>query len=158
MQSGSTSQESQRENKGKGLSPVDMKTLRELKYLKMEIARLDKQIDRLQEKDIRVVAGKVKGSSKDFPYIEVRTSVLMEEPVTADAVKKLLKIKRERRQQVEREIIETEQFIQNIPDSLTRQIFELCFQEGKRQKDVAKILHLEQSTISKRISAYLKLS
>ena len=137
---------------------MDMKTLRELKYLKMEIARLDKQIDRLQEKDIRVVAGKVKGSSKDFPYIEVRTPVLMEEPVTADAVKKLLKIKRERRQQVEREIIETEQFIQNIPDSLTRQIFELYFQDGKRQQDVARILHLEQSTVSKRISAYLKLS
>lgn len=135
---------------------MDMKTLRELKYLKMEIARLDKQIDRLQEKDIRVVAGKVKGSSKDFPYIEVRTSVLMEEPVTADAVKKLLEIKRERRQQVERKIIETEQFIQNIPDSLTRQIFELCFQDGKRQQDVARILHLDQSRISRKIREYLK--
>lgn len=135
---------------------MDMKTLRELKYLKMEIARLDKQIDRLQEKDIRVVAGKVKGSSKDFPYIEVRTSVLMEEPVTADAVKKLLKIKKERRQQVEHEIIETEQFIQNIPDSLTRQIFELCFQDGKRQQDVARILHLDQSRISRKIREYLK--
>ena len=139
-----------------GRSPVDMKTLRELKYLKMEIARLDKQIDRLQEKDIRVVAGKVKGSSKDFPYIEVRTPVLMKEPVTADAVKKLLKIKSERRQRVEREIIETEQFIQNIPDSLTRQIFELCFQDGKRQRDVARILHLDQSRISRKIREYLK--
>lgn len=137
---------------------MDIENLRELKYLKRELTKLNKQIEKLQSKDIPVVAGKVKGSSKDFPYIEVRTSVLMEEPVTADTVNHLLKIKNERRQQVEKKIIETERFIQNIPDSLTRQIFELCFQEGKRQKDVAKILHLEQSTISKRISAYLKLS
>lgn len=132
--------------------------LRELKYLKKELVRLDNQIERLESKEVPVVAGKVKGSSKDFPYIEVRTSVLMEEPVTADAINKLLRIKRERRQQVEKKIIELEQFIKNIPDSLTRQIFELYFQEGKRQKDVAKILHLEQSSISKRISTYLKLS
>ena len=137
---------------------MDIEALRELKYLKKELIKLNKQIEKLQSKDIPVVAGKVKGSSKNFPYIEVRTSVLMEEPATADAVNKLLKIKNERRQQVEKKIIETERFIQNIPDSLTRQIFELCFQEGKRQKDVAKILHLEQSTISKRISTYLKLS
>ena len=137
---------------------MDIENLRELKYLKRELTKLNKQIEKLQSKDIPVVAGKVKGSSKDFPYIEVRTSVLMEEPVTADTVNNLLKIKNERRQQVEKKIIETERFIQNIPDSLTRQIFELCFQEGKRQKDVAKILHLEQSTISKRISTYLKLS
>lgn len=137
---------------------MDIEALRELKYLKKELIKLNKQIEKLQSKDIPVVAGKVKGSSKDFPYIEVRTSVLMEEPATADSVNKLLKIKNERRQQVEKKIIETERFIQNIPDSLTRQIFELCFQEGKRQKDVAKIMHLEQSTISKRISTYLKLS
>ena len=137
---------------------MDIENLRELKYLKRELTKLNKQIEKLQSKDIPVVAGKVKGSSKDFPYIEVRTSVLMEEPVTADTVNNLLKIKNERRQQVEKKIIETERFIQNIPDSLTRQIFELCLQEGKRQKDVAKILHLEQSTISKRISTYLKLS
>ena len=135
---------------------MDIENLRELKYLKRELTKLNKQIEKLQSKDIPVVAGKVKGSSKDFPYIEVRTSVLMEEPVTADTVNHLLKIKNERRQQVEKKIIETERFIQNIPDSLTRQIFELCFQEGKRQKDVARILHLDQSRVSRKIREYLK--
>lgn len=130
--------------------------LRELKYLKKELIRLDQQIGRLEEKEIPVVAGKVKGSSRDFPYIEVRTSVLMDEPVTADAVEKLLKIKRERRQLVERKIIELEQFIKEIPDSLTRQVFELYFQDGKRQKDVAEQLHIERSSVSKKITAYIK--
>ncbi len=130
--------------------------LRELKYLKKELIRLDQQIGHLEEKEIPVVAGKVKGSSRDFPYIEVRTSVLMDEPVTADAVGKLLKIKRERRQLVERKIIELEQFIKEIPDSLTRQIFELYFQDGKRQQDVAEQLHIERSSVSKKITAYIK--
>lgn len=135
---------------------MNIEALRELKYLKKELTKLDKQIEKLRSKDIPVVAGKVKGSSKDFPYIEVRTSVLMEEPTTADAVNKLLKIKNERRQQVNKKIIETEQFIQEIPDSMTRQIFELCFLEGKRQKDAARILHLDQSRVSRKIREYLK--
>lgn len=135
---------------------MSIEELRELKYLKKELIRLDRQIGRLEEKEIPVVAGKVKGSSRDFPYIEVRTSVLMDEPVTADAVEKLLKIKRDRRQLVERKIIELEQFIKDIPDSLTRQIFELYFQDGKRQKDVAKLLHLDQSRISRKINEYLQ--
>lgn len=134
---------------------MDIEALRELKYLKKELIKLNKQIEKLQSRDIPVVAGKVKGSSKDFPYIEVRTSVLMEEPETADAVNKLLKIKNERRQQVNKKIIETERFIQDIPDSLTRQIFELCFLEGKQQKDVAKILHIDRSYVSKKITSYL---
>lgn len=134
-----------------------IKDLRELKYLKKELARLDKQIEKLESKEIPVVAGTVKGSSRDFPYIEVRTLVSMEEPVTADAINKLLKIKRERRQQVEKKIIELEQFIKEIPDSLTRQIFELYFQEGKRQKDVAEQLHIERSYVSKKITAYLNI-
>ena len=136
--------------------PMSIDDLRELKYLKKELIRLDQQIGRLEEKEIPVVAGKVKGSSRDFPYIEVRTSVLMDEPVTADAVGKLLKIKRERRQLVERKIIELEQFIKEIPDSLTRQIFELYFQDGKRQQDVAEQLHIERSSVSKKITAYIK--
>lgn len=135
---------------------MSIEELRELKYLKKELIRLDRQIGRLEAKEIPVVAGKVKGSSRDFPYIEVRTSVLMDEPVTADAVEKLLKIKRDRRQLVERKIIELEQFIKDIPDSLTRQIFELYFQDGKRQQDVAKLLHLDQSRISRKINEYLQ--
>lgn len=135
---------------------MSIEELRELKYLKKELIRLDRQIGRLEEKEIPVVAGKVKGSSRDFPYIEVRTSVLMDEPVTADAVEKLLKIKCDRRQLVERKIIELEQFIKDIPDSLTRQIFELYFQDGKRQQDVAEQLHIERSSVSKKITAYIK--
>lgn len=137
---------------------MTMEELKQLRALQREIKQLDKSIQRLEEREVPVVSGKVRGSSHDFPYIEVRTPVLMYEPKTNDALNKLLKMKRERREKAEKKVLEIESFISGIPDSETRQIFELYFQEGMRQQDIAKKLNMEQSTISKRISSYLKLS
>lgn len=137
---------------------MTMDDLKQLRALHREIKQLDKSIQRLEEREVPVVSGKVRGSSHDFPYIEVRTPVLMYEPKTNDAIQKLLKMKRERREKAEKKVVEIEDFISSISDSDTRQIFELYFQEGMRQKDIAKKLNMEQSTISKRISSYLKLS
>ena len=137
---------------------MTMDDLKQLRALHREIEQLDKSIQRLEEREVPVVSGKVRGSSHDFPYIEVRTPVLMYEPKTNDALNKLLKMKRERREQAEKKVVEIEDFISSIPDSETRQIFEMYFQEGMRQQDIAKKLNMEQSTISKRISSYLKLS
>ena len=134
---------------------MDLNDLKELKHLKKELYQLDKKIEKLESKEVPIVAGKVKGSSKDFPYIEVRTSVLMDEPVAADAINKMLKLKYARRREVDRKIIEIEEFIQAIPDSLTRQIFELYFLDGKKQKDIADILHIDRSSVSKKIQGYI---
>ena len=135
-----------------------MDDLKQLRALHREIEQLDKSIQRLEEREVPVVSGKVRGSSHDFPYTEVRTTVMMYEPKTNDTIQKLLKMKRERREKAEKKVVEIEDFISSIPDSETRQIFELYFQQGMRQQDIAKKLNMEQSTISKRISSYLKLS
>jgi DNA-directed RNA polymerase specialized sigma subunit len=102
--------------------------------------------------------GKVTGSSSEFPYIEVHTTVQMDEPGESDSVKKLISIKKARKKQVSAVMIEIEQFIAGIPDSIDRQIFELTYLEKKKQREVAEIVGLEQSSISKRITSYLKLS
>lgn len=137
---------------------MTMDDLKQLRALHREIEQLDKSIQRLEEREVPVVSGKVRGSSHDFPYTEVRTTVMMYEPKTNDTIQKLLKMKRERREKAEKKVVEIEDFISSIPDSETRQIFELYFQQGMRQQDIAKKLNMEQSTISKRISSYLKLS
>lgn len=137
---------------------MTMEELKQLRALHREIEQLDKSIQRLEEREVPVVSGKVRGSSHDFPYTEIRTTVLMYEPKTNDAIQELLKMKRERREKAEKKVVEIEDFISYIPDSETRQIFELYFQEGMRQQDIAKRMNMEQSTISKRISSYLKLS
>lgn len=53
---------------------------------------------------------------------------------------------------------EVEQWIENIPDSLTRRIFRLYFTDGNIQKNIARQLHVERSTISKKINSYLHAS
>ena len=132
-----------------------MDDLKQLRALHREIEQLDKSIQRLKEREVPVVSGKVRGSSHDFPYTEVRTTVMMYEPKANDTIQKLLKMKRERREKAEKKVVEIEDFISSIPDSETRQIFELYFQQGMRQQDIAEKLNIERSTVSKKISGYI---
>ena len=55
-----------------------------------------------------------------------------------------------RKEQLEQECVEA------ITDSITRRIFRMCFIDGRRQKDVAKAVHLDRSRISRKIDDYLE--
>lgn len=61
-----------------------------------------------------------------------------------------------RKEQLEQECTEIEDFVENIDDSLTRRIFRLCFIDGRKQKDVARSVHLDRSRISRKIDNYLE--
>ena len=65
---------------------------------------------------------------------------------------------RRRKEQLEKECQEIEEWVEAIPDSITRRIFRMCFIEGRKQKDVAKAVHLDQGMVSKKISNYLKVA
>lgn len=54
------------------------------------------------------------------------------------------------------ECAEVEQWVEAIPDSLTRRIFRMYFLEGRSQKQIGKIVHLDRSMISKKIDKYMK--
>lgn len=136
------------------------KKLKQYGALSHELELIDKKLDQLYErqKKIPTIFGKVKGSSYQFPYIEVRPTVQMYEPIGSETVKRLIEIKKARKKQINTALLEIEQFISSIPDSIDRQIFELTYLEKKKQREVAEIIGLEQSSISKRITSYLKLS
>lgn len=138
--------------------PVDRKRLSQLRPLKRELEMIDKRLEKLYERQegIPAVMGKVTGSSKDFPYVEVRTPVLMDEPVEADEISKQVRIREKRKVQVEESITEIEQFIAGIPDSRDRQIFELTYIDGKKQREVAEAVGYSRSRISQIINSYLK--
>ena len=137
---------------------VDKKKLGQLRPLKKELELIDRKLDRLYERqeNVPVVMGKVTGSSKDFPYVEVRTSVLMDEPKEADEIEKQIRIREKRRERVESLITEIEQFIAEIPDSRDRQIFELIYIDGKKQKEVSGVVGYSQGRVSQIIKGYLK--
>lgn len=56
------------------------------------------------------------------------------------------------------EVDEVERWIEAIPDGVTRRIFRMIYVEGMTQRKVAKKMHMDQGGISKKISAFLKLS
>lgn len=63
-----------------------------------------------------------------------------------------------RKEKLQQECEEIEEWVEAIPDSLTRRIFRMCFIDGRRQKDVAKAVHLDQSMVSRKIDDYLKVA
>lgn len=58
---------------------------------------------------------------------------------------------------LEEECQKVEDFVESIPDSLTRRIFRKSFIEGKTQEQVSKDVYLSQSSISKKINDLLKM-
>lgn len=142
---------------GVEVRPMDKKTLRQYRALLKEQILNDKAIDKLYDRaaEVPTVMGKVVGSSHDFPFTEVRTSVQMDEPKEADEIARRLRIRKERQEQIRAAVLEIEQFIAGISDSVDRQIFELTFVEGKTQQEVGETVGLERSSISKRIEGQL---
>ena len=64
-----------------------------------------------------------------------------------------------RKERLERECEEIEQFVEAIQDSMTHRIFRIYFVDGRKavtQRAVAKRVHMDRSRISRRIDDYLK--
>lgn len=51
---------------------------------------------------------------------------------------------------------EIEEFIESMPDSLTRRIFRMRYVDGLSQKEISKNVRMDRSSISKRISKFLE--
>ena len=59
---------------------------------------------------------------------------------------------------LQKETGEVEKFVEEIPDSLTRRIFRMYYIERMTQKKIAEAIHIERSSVSKKIEAFLKVS
>lgn len=137
---------------------MDKKKLKQYRALIREQELNDKAIDKLYDRleNVPVVAGKVVGSSCNFPYTEVRTTVQMTEPVETDEINRRIKIRELRQEKIRETTLEIEEFIAAIPDSIDRQIFELTYLSGKKQREVAEEVNLDRSRVSRHIDNYLK--
>lgn len=137
---------------------MDKRTLRQYRPLLKEIELLSKKLDKLQERAYNVpeALGKVTGSSKDFPYTEEHITVRMDEPKESDEIRSMMRINERRLDKAEAARLEIEQFIAAIPDSTDRQIFELSFLEGKKQREVADVVGYSRGRVSQIISKYVK--
>lgn len=137
---------------------MDKNTLKQYRALLREQAINDRAIDKLYDRAAKVptVMGKVVGSSHDFPFTEVRTTVQMDEPKEADEIGLRLRIKKKRQEQIRAAVLDIEQYIADISDSTDRQIFELAYLEGKTYREISDVVHLDYSRVSRRITEQLK--
>lgn len=54
------------------------------------------------------------------------------------------------------ECADVELWIEEIPDSLARRIFRMYYVDGMSQIKISRIVHLDQSRVSRKINEYLK--
>lgn len=135
---------------------MDKGRLKRHKKNKNRLKRIDEKIEELCDREVQVVSGKVVGSSKDFPYTEVRTSVQMYDPEENDNLNKQIRRKEAERFALMNEISEVAEYIESIPDPEIKEIFELAFVDGKKQQEVADIVGYSRGRISQIINGYLK--
>lgn len=135
---------------------MDKKTLKRYKLNKDRLIRIEEQIQELCERESTVVMGKVTGSSVDFPYTEVRTSVQMYDPYEEENIRRQIRRKEADRLRILKEQKEVEDYINGIDDPEIKEIFELSFLEGKKQIEVAEIVGYSRGRISQKIGEQLK--
>lgn len=135
---------------------MDKKTLKKYKPNKDRLIRIENQIQELCERESTVVMGKVTGSSADFPYTEVRTSVQMYDPYEEENIRRQIRRKEADRLLILKEQKEVEDYINGIDDPEIKEIFELSFIEGKKQIEVAEIVGYSRGRISQKIGEQLK--
>lgn len=138
------------------LMVMDKKALEAYVPNKRLIERCKKKIEEERFRDIPVVKGKVTGSSHDFPYIEQRYTVEMDEPIEAEKRRRNIEKLKRGIQKAEREMEEVEEFISLIPDAGDREIFTYRFIDGMKVKDVAVAVGYTHGRVSQIISKYLK--
>lgn len=129
---------------------MNREKLNRYKKNKREIALIERQLERLQERleSVKTVSGKVTKSGDDFPYIEEHVTVQMAEPKAASAIKDRIREKMDRRGQLLVEIVEVESFILGLPDGMEKQAIEMVYLDGENQYDTADTLGITQGRVS----------
>lgn len=127
------------------------KRLEDYRSEKAEIAELKHKLTHLGEGDSLI------GNDTIFDY---RSGYPKPQAVVGydfDREARLRYTYRKRIEELEYQCAEVEQWVEHIPDSLTRRIFRMAFIDGLSQRKIAKNAHLSQSEVSKKISAFLKM-
>ena len=91
--------------------------------------------------------------------LDYRTGYPRPQPIVGYDFAKEKRLKNRWKQRIDeltKDCVEIELWIENIPDSITRRIFRLCFIDGLSQNKVGGIVHLSQASISEKISNFLK--
>ena len=132
--------------------------LNRYKKNKREIERLKEVIEKLQERidDIPVVSGKVTKSSDEVPYIEQHIQVEMKKPEVLTPLKRRIREKEKKKDELTKQNEDVEKYIENIPEGIAKSIFEMVYLDGMTQNEVAEYLGYTKGRISQIITETVK--
>ena len=128
------------------------KELKDYRKLCREADDLRKRIEKEKKQEIPIISGKVRGSMKEFPYIETHVGVEMYEPEAMEASMERIRRYKAKLLEAEQKKLEIEQFVEQISEPELRLIFRYRFLDGMKQSEIAKEMNMERSGISKKIS------
>ncbi|MDY0235077.1 MAG: hypothetical protein RBR71_03575 [Gudongella sp.] len=102
--------------------------LKQHNNIKNEIKELETRIDKIKNKKIKVVHDNVKGSNSNFPYQPQNFNIegynFEDIDRKEERIIKLNKVLSDRKASCEDLKVHIEEFISEIPDSLTRRVFQ----------------------------------
>lgn len=131
---------------------MDKKNMEEYRSKKEEILELRYKLEHLGEGDSLIGNDVIMDYKKGFPRPQ---SVVGYDYVREQKLKEMYQ---RRINKLEAECLEVERWIEDIPDSLTRRIFRLCFADGLTYHQTAKKVHMDKSTVCRRIDTFLKVA
>ena len=120
----------------------------------IRMGKLKQEIEELERRDLTTIKGVVKTSSKEFPYIMGRSSVLM--PEEQERILTRILIKKKEYEKMKEQMTEIEEYIANVSDPLDKSILEMYYMDPdrKNQKEIAAAVGKSRSYIARIIMSY----
>lgn len=131
--------------------------LRRYRDLEEEVLYYQKKLKSIQQNIKQVQRVDVVGSSREYPYtpkVYHINGVIITES-TKSKLDRYSDMILKRKEESAVKLLELQTFINQIEDCCTRRIFTLLYIEGKSQIAVSRIMHMDQSSISRKVDNYL---
>ena len=129
--------------------------LRNYKADKIEFQRVERSLAKLEIRlsSVPDVSIKVQKSSDEFPYIEKHVTVRAQDPKEATKLKERIANKKAYRDKISAEIDEVEKYIDDMPEGIKKDIFEMVYIDGMTQGEAADYLGYTQARISQIVNS-----
>ena len=129
--------------------------LRNYKANKIEFQRVERLLAKLEKRlsSVPDVSIKVQKSSDEFPYIEEHVTVRAQEPKEATKLKERIANKKAYRDKISAEMDEVEKYIDDMPEGIKKDIFEMVYIDGMTQGEAADYFGYTQARISQIVNS-----
>ena len=129
--------------------------LRNYKANKIELQRVERSLAKLEKRlsSVPDVSIKVQKSSDEFPYIEEHMTVRAQEPQETTKLKERIANKKAYRDKISAEIDEVEKYIDDMPEGIKKDIFEMVYIDGMTQGEAADYFGYTQARISQIVNS-----